>query len=367
MTTLPTLLSRTATNAVQNWTVEIDGDKYRTVYGQVGGKQTTTSWTVAKPTNEGRANERDAAAQALFEAKAMWKKKKESGYYENLEDIDKQAFIEPMLAKKYEDYKDDLKFPVFSQFKLDGIRCITPRYGMFTRTGKQHLACPHILEQLKGFFEKFPDAVCDGELYSNEFKEDFNKITSLVKKAKPTEADKAESARLIQYWVYDLVDTTKTFNERSDFLREQLEKVGGSIVVVDTKVAETPEQLDGFYEAYLAAGYEGQMVRTNGKYENKRSKSLLKRKEFQDAEYEILDVLEGEGNIAGCVGKLAFKTADGFDFTASLNGTREYTAEVWKNRKDYIGKMATVKFFNLTPPPRAVPRFPKVTCIRDFE
>ena len=266
--------------------------------------------------------------------------------------------------------KWDLEVAGNHNFYANGIlvhncRNIATHRGMFTRTGKQYFSCPHILEQLKGFFEKFPDAVLDGELYTHEYKENFNAIISLVKKSKPTEADKAESAKLVQYWVYDIVDTTKTFKERSDFLQEQLGKVGGNIVVVDTKVAENAEQLDGFYEAYMASGYEGQMVRTNGKYENKRSKFLLKRKEFTDAEYEIIGITEGEGNIAGCVGNMIFKTPEGHEFAASLNGTREYTAEVWKNREDYIGKLATVKYFNLTP--KGVPRFPKIICIRDFE
>ena len=39
MKTLPTLYSRTNTGAIQEWTIEIDGDKYRTVYGQVDGKK----------------------------------------------------------------------------------------------------------------------------------------------------------------------------------------------------------------------------------------------------------------------------------------------------------------------------------------
>ena len=31
------------------------------------------------------------------------------------------------------------------------------------------------------------------------------------------------------------------------------------------------------------------------------------------------------------------------------------------------GRSATIKYFNLTPPPRCVPRFGKVTAIRDYE
>jgi hypothetical protein len=60
-------------------------------------------------------------------------------------------------------------------------------------------------------------------------------------------------------------------------------------------------------------------------------------------------------------------TNDGEEFSSSLNGSMEFCAEVLKNKHNYIGKMATVKFFNFTPPPRSVPRFPKITTIRDYE
>ena len=78
MITLPTLFARTNTGAIQEWIIEIEGNKYRTVYGQVDGKKITTEWTVAVPTNIGRSNERDGDKQAVFEAKALWKKKRES-------------------------------------------------------------------------------------------------------------------------------------------------------------------------------------------------------------------------------------------------------------------------------------------------
>ena len=75
----PTLYSRTATGAVQIWTIIVDGDSYYTMHGQQGGAIQTTLPTVAVPTNEGRANYRDGEAQALFEAQAAFDKKKKSG------------------------------------------------------------------------------------------------------------------------------------------------------------------------------------------------------------------------------------------------------------------------------------------------
>lgn len=117
---LPTLYSRTSTGAIQNWTIEIIGAAYCTHFGQVDGKQQTTELTHCKPKNEGKANATTAAEQALKDAKALWKKKKDGGCFEDINDIDTALFTEPMLAKKYEDYADEIQFPVYSQPKLDG-------------------------------------------------------------------------------------------------------------------------------------------------------------------------------------------------------------------------------------------------------
>ena len=57
--------------------------------------------------------------------------------------------------------------------------------------------------------------------------------------------------------------------------------------------------IDKMYGEYTEAGYEGQMVRQNTAYECKRSKNLLKRKEFITEEFEVVNVEEGNGNWSG--------------------------------------------------------------------
>jgi DNA ligase-1 len=99
----------------------------------------------------------------------------------------------------------------------------------------------------------------------------------------------------------------------------------------------------------------------DAKYENKRSKSLLKHKSFVDEEYIIKDICEGEGNRTGTAGYMVFETADGKPFKSNVKGTWEETAEMLKNKKKLIGKQATIKYFNLTPD--GIPRFPFVINI----
>jgi DNA ligase-1 len=366
--TLPTLYARTNTGAVQQWTVEAQNNSYRTTFGQVDGKLQTTNWTECYETNSGRSNQRTAEQQAEFEAKALWKKKKESGYFEDVNEVDKPTFVEPMLAKNYEDYKDSIQFPIFSQPKLDGIRCIVTKDGMFTRNGKRIESCPHIFNELQKFFVQNPTLVFDGELYNHDLKHDFNKITSLVKKTKPTIQDIKESLSLVQYWIYDVVDITKTFEERHKWITNNIlgDLEDCPLIDVPTALASNQQQLDTYYEDYTQYGYEGQMIRLNTKYENKRSKNLLKRKDFQDKEYTILDIIEGEGNKAGMAGAMVFENELGVGFNSNIKGTRDYLKELWTNKSELIGKQATVKYFNLTPD-NQVPRFPYVIGIRDYD
>ena len=94
-----------------------------------------------------------------------------------------------MLAQKFEDRVDGLSFPLYTQPKLDGVRCIVYMQDgelvAKSRQGKPIDTVVHILEELKPFFEQSPNAVLDGELYNHDYKNDFNKIISLVRKMKP--------------------------------------------------------------------------------------------------------------------------------------------------------------------------------------
>jgi DNA ligase-1 len=139
-----------------------------------------------------------------------------------------------------------------------------------------------------------------------------------------------------------------------------------SIVVVTTDQIDNMNDVAGYYEDYVNEGYEGQMIRLDGNYENKRSKYLLKHKSFIDEEYIILDVVEGIGNKTGMVGSFVFETKTGLTFNASPKFSHDVCTEMWLNKDKLIGQPATVKYFNLTPG-NNIPRFPYVIAIRDYE
>jgi DNA ligase-1 len=247
-------------------------------------------------------------------------------------------------------------------------RAVITRNGAKSRNGKPWATIPHILEALEPVFEKYPDLILDGELYNHDLKHDFNKMSSLIKKQKPTKDDLVESAEMVQFWWYDTASDKHTFRQRKNWIKTIKENFNlpDCIVRVTTQRIDDLETLDKVYGAYLDRGYEGQMVRLDTPYEFKRSANLLKRKEFQDEEYKILDIVEGVGNRAGLAGAMVFENELGHSFNSNIKGDRAYLKELLDNKDNYIGKLATVVFFNKTPD-KQIPRFPFIHSIRDFE
>tara|TARA_A200000159_G_C7336661_1_gene345355 strand:- start:3671 stop:4840 length:1170 start_codon:yes stop_codon:yes gene_type:complete len=389
MQTLTTLYKLDTTGKIRQWTVRVKDNSFWTEQGQVDGKIVINKPTITTPKNEGRANATTAEEQAILEAKAKYTKYLDKGYVENIEDVDKITLYNPMLAQKFEDRVDGLTFPLYTQPKLDGVRCIVYMQDgelvAKSRQGKPIDTVVHILEELKPFFEQSPNAVLDGELYNHDYKNDFNKIISLVRKMKPVRSEKdtdktftkkqekfaialEEAKTKIQYWIYDVPrdgNLTEADDFHPRFFGAEIPKTN-SCVIVKTGIVNDMKELDQYYDTYMEFGYEGQIVRVNGPYENKRSKLLLKRKDFTDAEYLVIDINEGDGNRTGTAKNLVCKDeSTGKIFNSNIKGTHEYLAEILENKENYIGKQATIKFFELTPD--GIPRFPYAIAFRDYE
>lgn len=336
-----------------------DGNRWawRSIAGLQDGKHVTSEWLFVEQKNLGRANETSLEEQANFEMMAEFKKKQDTGYFSNIDMIHTFDKFKPMLAEKYDEVPVNWsKGYVYSQPKLDGIRCIARADGLWTRSGKEIVAVPHIWESLKSFFADYPDMILDGELYNHELKDDFNTIVSLVRKTKPKDEDLVKSKELVQYHVYDvyhLDDINMPFRQR-EALRWKAHT--NYIHIVPTMQVADPKSIDSLYEGYLEHGYEGQMVRTDVAYANKRTKDLLKRKEFLTDEFEVVELLEGLGNWQGCVKHLVLKLNDTTTFQAGIRGDLQTLGDMWKNqdKPDWV----TLRYF--TPTPDGIPRFPVV-------
>jgi DNA ligase-1 len=368
MSEFPVLYKRNTNGSIQRWHMEVEGSRYRSISGQVDGALVTSAWTQAEGKNIGRSNATNAKQQAIAEVEAEYVKKGKRGYKEEREEAATAQKFSPMLAKPYEDHRHKLEYPVFVQPKLDGIRILANRHGLWSRTGEKIVACPHIEEAIQPVFREFPDATLDGEGYDHDLKEDFNTITSLMRKTNLTSEHIQRSAELVQYHVYDFYDPRRPelFYARSKMVESIVEGIGLPLVLVPTIQVEGPEHIQVAYEAFLDDLYEGAIVRANVPYQQKRTDKLLKLKSFVDAEFKILSLEEGRGNASGGI-KIAWLQHDtdpSKKFKADVMGTVAHRKELLKRRKELIGKMATVKMFAQRTPD-GIPRWAKLKVIHE--
>jgi ATP-dependent DNA ligase len=370
-TTLHTLYKQTNTGKIQQWTVSVDGNRVITEFGQVEGKLQTTEDVIKLGKNLGRSNATTPETQALAQAKQGWEAKVKEGYVEDIETATNKKnnleAVEPMLAYPIDKKEKHVTFPAFAQPKLDGVRCIAiiknGKARLFSRTQKEFLTMPHIVNELERWFKD--DIILDGELYRHSFSKDFNKITSIINR---DEVHPEHTS--IQYHIYDVVGSgnylTRTANMKTIIGQAKIIKEAWYLEVVKTKVINSREELEEYQSECVGRNYEGCMYRSQeGIYEHKRSNNLLKVKTFMDAEYPIFDLEEGTGKLIGKVGAFLLSMPDGKTFKAKPMGSLELSEEYWKNKKQLIGKFATVKFQQLTPD--GIPRFPVLKCIRNYE
>jgi len=357
------IFKRDSKGQTRTWRMESVGGSYRTIAGILGGQLVESGWTVCEGKNVGRSNETTPEQQALLEVASAYEHKLTREYHRDVNEIGKGAhFFKPMLAKEYTTFA-----PGFAQPKLDGVRCIVTVDGMFSRQGKPIAGAPHIFEALAPLFDADEDLILDGELYNHDLKDDFNTIISLVRKANPSAAELETSAKMVQYHVYDMPSHDAHFPSRITAVARLFLNSGiysgaaptGPIRIVPTVPANTAEKFDHAHGAWLEAGYEGSMWRAGDamtRYEQKRSKHLLKRKEFQDKEFPCLRIEEGLGNWAGLAKRVVFQLPDGRECGAGIRGNMQRAKELLSETH----KEVTVRYFALTPD--GVPRFPVVTA-----
>ena len=274
----------------------------------------------------------------------------------------------PMLAYPVSDKPINYDDKVFMQPKLDGVRCLiqydNSKVTAYSRTGKEWKNIDHILFNLKPWFALNPDVILDGELYNHDLKDDFEKIISLVRKQKPDDIDALESADMVQFHCYDIIDETKTFEERKTFITQAVPR-NHCIKHVKTHNVATESLAKVIHQQNLDDGYEGSILRTNDVYACKRSHNLRKFKDFSDAEALIVGWVEGVGKRKGTIGKFMAQDEDGNLFGMPVMDKFKYLQDNFKKMQGYVGKIATFTYFERTKANSY--RHPLFKCIRDYE
>jgi DNA ligase 1 len=245
--------------------------------------------------------------------------------------------IKPMLAVKRLDVKKPIDFTnAYVQPKLDGNRAVLGIDGLYSRNGKL-INVKHVTDAIA---VQCNGLQLDGELYCHDLT--LQQITSIIKNGKK---DKSQ----LQYWIYDVAIPNMPFSERIKLIPN----LSGCLKLVPTYKVNSWAEVNEWHAKFLAQGYEGTILRCgNQGYEHgKRSNSLIKIKDYQDSEFEIVDCIQGKPYYKnGQEYQQAIyicATANGKTFNCTAPGNVAAKDAAWVNRRTAIGRMLTVKYFNL--------------------
>ena len=336
------------------WGIHYDEDEGDIVirHGQVGGLMQQQTEFVPY----GKAA-RSLEEQVESRINSRINKQKDKGYVKDRavaesrsRPVNQMGLPKPMLAHKLRDVKNINYEGAIAQPKFDGNRClIYCEDGInkaYSRNGKPITAIKHIL----GDLQLEEGTILDGELYCHG--SPLQTIVSWIKRNQP------ETLR-IKYHLYDIVAPHLAYKERSEIIRTL--PLGQSISPVYGDPIASHEALLSRFREYRIQGYEGAILRWGdaGYEDGKRSKSLVKVKQWEDDEFEVINIIPSNDGwaILECMAR------NGKLFRVSAPGNILEKITILRNKKSYIGKEVTVEYANLTND--GIPFHPIATRFKD--
>ena len=366
------LVSRNARDKVQVvlTTLDQNGNTFviKRITGQYNGKMTDQPLLVIE---KGKAK-RSVIEQANLEYNSIINKYLDKGY-KKLSDLtnkklselseeeldlivpslksDSNGNLKPMLAKSSNDCQNSvLDKPKRCSKKLNGVRCMmkwdSEKNDVVTvsRGGKNYdIASTEIRKELYDFFSSNQNIILDGELYKHGIH--LQTISGIARKKTWD-----EKCNQLEFWIYDIADSSLTFEERYDILEDlRLNKLKDlhKVKVLEHFLTNSWIEIKTLHDKWISEGYEGLVARKLDKvYEfGKRSSTMIKVKEYKDDEFKIVDYKDGLRDEDFC---FICETKDGKLFSAKPIGDRELKTWYMNNINDIIGLYGKVKYFELS-------------------
>ena len=266
------------------------------------------------------------------------------------------------LAKVYADNVKKVNFKKdvwFASRKLDGLRLITvidskgePRF--WSRTGKEFFSLSVLGESIKKLGLK--ETVLDGELCLMD-ENGVESFKGIIKQARKQDYTVPNP----MYNVFDMLTPEEFFSKegKRDFMSRDnaLADVMSTTVPHVRHVLQTIVQDEAHFEALRQEGrekgWEGIVIRKNVPYEGKRSTNLLKVKDFQSEEYEVIRTVNGPFRIIGASGlEEEIETLSsvvilhkGYEVNVGSGFSLEERKEFYKDPSQIIGKKIEVRYF----------------------
>jgi len=305
-------------------------------YGQVGGSMQYQTESV--DTNQ---SGRDLEEQIEARMNSRISKQRDRGYVDDefeaasrLHALNSIGMIKPMLAQPIAKVNGIHYTDAVTQPKFDGNRCIIYcEDGInkaYSRNGKPIDSIKHILNDIvldEGM-------IVDGELYHHG-----SPLQTIVSWVKREQTDTMK----LKYHLYDIA-LPVPYKRRSEVLRGL--PIGESISFVRGDPVASESEVYSRFRDYRNEGYEGAILRwgTAGYEDGKRSKSLVKIKEWEDKEFLVTDIVRAREGWA----ILECQVSPGVTFRVSAPGSIPEKYLIYDARDLYVGRMVTVEYANLT-------------------
>lgn len=350
--------------------------------GISGGKITRNAPTYIRGIRlEGNSNQRNQFQSALIDARSQFLKRQDRGGSVTEKKIVNPGVIKyyPMLAKPYKDASKHIKYPIYVQPKLDGVRCIMylakkddpESIVAYSRNGKDYPDVQYLKDLLYPYLndlfdeEKKQSIYLDGELYKHG-----KRLQDISGEARN---DKNENKDKNEYHIYDCfypLELETPFESRLEQLNvifDDIEKnkkdlINTYIKRVPTKLAKDVREVQKIFDHYTKEKYEGVILRNvDGPYQGNpltangnRSNDLIKMKQKFSDEYEVIGYTCGDkGKDKNALIWIA-KTKDGKEFNVTpkdMNYEMRYEiyADCKKNfDKKYKNRLLTVEYEDLS-------------------
>lgn len=275
------------------------------------------------------------------------------------------------LCESYDKLKKKPVFETeawFSSRKLDGCRApvVIDANGdgtFYSRTGKEFKTLGKVLAELKRL--GFKDIVLDGEIciVDENGLDDFTAIMKEITKKDHTVSNP-------KYKIFDVLTHEEFFSKTSTTkFSERLERLkaydlSSTMMIELLKQTQLKDQahLDKLRSRAAENGWEGLIIRKDVEYKGKRSKDILKVKNFTDAEYVVVDIINGpfryivESDVSQTGDKSTKEITEemlsavwikhkGYDVKVGSGFSIDQRKEFYKDPSKIIGKTITVKYF----------------------
>lgn len=240
-----------------------------------------------------------------------------------------------MLADDYDpDYHNCLGW--WTSEKLDGVRALWTGRQFLSRSGNAFNA-PRWLREL------LPDRPLDGELWAGRGL--FRRTVSIVRTARPD-----ERWREIKFRVFDILDGSgSSYRQRHAAIKAIVSELPerGPVSLVEQTPVHDKAEIQSRFEAVLAAGGEGLMLRDpDSLYERRRSRHLLNLKPSRTIDATVVAVESGRGRHAGRMGALRCMTPAGVAFGVGTGFTDE--ERELRHAAGLVGEVIEVSYERLT-------------------